>query len=202
VTHLRAFLGADDAALTQRLADGGPMAHVLAAIGTNLSDPARAALAAELAAAAGGLLEEDLSAILLSGLMSYHCLVEAGRETTAEQDLTRLVTMDDHLIRVVHEPHIDLLVDRRQVYELRLTLTVAFTVQGLVATVRAGRVVHLRIGRCTAEVSLSCDGDALLHRSDLVDAPLVLRLGSGIPIPEATVAAQARGTARVVQSHS
>ncbi len=197
--HLRAFLGADDATLTRRLAEAGTVRAVLGALRTRLSDPAREALGAELTAAAGGLLEEDLGSILLSGLMGYHCLVAAARETAAEQDVTRLVTMDHHLVQVVSEPRIEVLVDQRQVYELRLTLTVAFTVQGLAATVRAGRLAHVRIGRCEADAGLSWSDRMLVRRSDLVDAPLVIRLGSGVPVPHAADPAQARGTARVPQ---
>jgi hypothetical protein len=197
-THLRAFLGADDATLTRRLTEDGPLTAVLAAIGGRLSGPARSALAAELTAATGGLLEEELGAILLSGLMTYQGLIEAGRETVAEENLTRLVTLDDHLVRVLHEPHIDVHADRRRAYELRLTLSVEFTVEGLAATVRAGRLVHVRIGRCTADVALSWPDGPLLQRRDLVEAPLVIRLGSGIGIPEAWAdRAPCRGTARV-----
>jgi hypothetical protein len=196
--HLRAFLEADDATLTRRLTDGGPLAAVLEAIGDHVSEPARAALAAELAAATGGLLEEELSAILLSGLMTYPGLIDAGRETVAAEDLTHLVTLDDHLVRIVHEPHIDVHVDRRRVYELRLTLLVEFTVQSLAATVRAGRLAHLRIGQCTADVTLSWQNGPLLHRADLVEAPLVIRLGCGVPIPEAFEdRTHIRGTAHV-----
>jgi len=200
VTHLRAFLGADDATLTDRLTHGGPMAAVLDAIGTPLSEPARTALAAELTAATGGLLEEELAAMLLSGLMTYDYLVEAARETVADEEVTRLVTLDDHLIRVVHEPHIEVLVDRRQAYVLRLGLSVEFTVEGLAATVRAGRLGHVRIARCSADVRLGWQDESLLQHSDVVDAPLVIRLGCGVPIPEAFEApAHVRGTARVPQ---
>jgi hypothetical protein len=196
--HLRAFLGADDATLTERLTDGGPLTAVLEAIGGELTAPARAALATELTAATGGLLEEELGAILLSALMGHEPLIEAGRETAAEEDVTRLVTLDDHHIRVVHEPHIDVHLDRRRVYELRLTLSVEFTVLGLAATVRAGRLAHVRIGRCTAEVTLSWPDGPLLTRTDLLEAPLVLRLGCGVPIPQAfELPAHVRGTARV-----
>lgn len=201
MTHLRAFLGADDATLNDRLTHGGPVAAVLEAIGTALSEPARIALAAELTAATGGLLEEELAAMLLSGLMSYDGLLEAGRETVADEELTRLVTLDDHLVRVVHEPHIEVLVDRQEVYTLRLRLCVEFTVEGLAATVRAGRLAHVRIGRCSADVRLCWQDESLLQHSDVVDAPLVIRLGCGIPIPEAfEVPAQVRGTARVRQA--
>jgi hypothetical protein len=196
--HLRAFLGADDAALLPLITEGGPLAAVLKAIGSPLSEPARAVLAAELTSATGGLLEEELGSILLSGLMTYPGLTDAGRQTAADADLTHLVTLDDHLVRVVHEPHIDVCVDRTRVCRLRWALSVTFTVQGLAATVRAGRLVHLRIARCTAEAELSWDGESLLRRDDLVDAPLVMRLGSGVPIPQAfTAEAQVRGTARV-----
>jgi hypothetical protein len=195
--HLRAFLGADDATLTRRLAEG-PLVAVVKAFGVPLSGPARAALAAELTAATGGLLEEELGAILLGALMNHEPLIDAGRETAAEEDLTHLVTMDDHLVRVVHEPHIDVHLDRRRAYELRLTLSVEFTVEGLAATVRAGRLAHVRIGRCTADVTLAWQDGTLLHRSDLVEAPLVIRLGHGVPIPRAWEdPAHVRGTARV-----
>jgi hypothetical protein len=195
--HLRAFLGADDQTLNRRLTDG-PLAAVLEAFGEPLSEPAREALAAELTAATGGLLEEELDTILLSGLMSYERLIDAGRETAAEEDLTHLVTMDDHLVRVVHEPHIDVHLDRRPAFELRLTLSVEFSVRGLAATVRAGRLAHVRIARCTADVALSWQNGPLLERDDLVEEPLVMRLGCGVPIPQAfEKPVHVRGTARV-----
>jgi len=201
--HLRAFLGADDATLTRRLTAAGTMQAVLDAIRAPLSGPAQDALGAELTAATGGLLEEDLDSILLSGLLGYHGVVDAARQTAAEEDVTDLVTLDHHLVRVTSEPSVEVLVDRHRAYELRLALTVTFTVQGLVATVRAGRLAHVRIGRCSADVSLSWAGQALVRHSELVDAPLVIKLGSGVPVPlavdpaQATDADLARGTARV-----
>ncbi len=128
--HLRAFLGADDATLTRALTDGGPIEAVLGAIPGRLSGPARTALAAEITAAAGGLLEDDLGSVLLSALMGHHGLVAAARETAAEPDVTRLVTLDDHVIRATDEPHVDVLVDHARVYVVRLVLTVALTVRG------------------------------------------------------------------------
>jgi hypothetical protein len=197
--HLRDFLGADDPTLTRRLAEGGPVGAVLDAVPARLSGPAREALGAELSAAAGGLLEEDLGSILLSGLMGYHCLVAAARETAADADVTRLVTLDDHLVRVTYDPHIDVLVDRERVYELRMGLSVTFTVRGLAATVRAGRLAYVRVAHCAADVRLSWEEHTLLQRSDLVAAPLLIRLGAGIPVPRATLPDHARGTARVTQ---
>lgn len=195
--HLRAFLGADDATLGRRLTEAGTAQAVLDAIPGRLSGPAREALSAELTAAAGGLLEEDLGAILLSGLLGYRGLVAAARETAAEADTTSLVTLDHHLIQVTSEPRIEVLVDRRQAYELELTLSVRFTVRGLAATVRAGRLTHVRIGECAADVSLSWAEETLVRHRDVVDAPLVIRLGSGLPVPQATDEDQARGTARI-----
>lgn len=196
--HLRTFLGADDEALLQRLTEGGPLTAVLTAIASPLSDAARTVLAAELTSALGGLLEEELSTILLSGLLTYEGLADAGRQTAADADLTHLVTLDDHLVRVLHEPHIDICLDRARVCRLRFTVSVTFTVQGLAATVRAGRLAHVRIARCTAGADLTWDDEPLLHHNDLVGAPLVLRLGSGVPIPQATIKqSQVRATARV-----
>jgi hypothetical protein len=196
--HLRAFLGAGDEALLARITEGGPLAAVRKAIASPLSEPARTVLAAELTAAVGGLLEEELDTMLLSGLLTYQGLADAARQTAADPDLTHLVTLDDHLVRVVHEPHLDVCVDRNRVCRLRFTLSVTFSVQGLAATVRAGRLVHVRIARCTALAELTWDAESLLHHDDLVGEPLVLRLGSGVPIPRAaTEPAQVRGTARV-----
>lgn len=198
--HLRAFLGADDATLTRRLDEAGTVQAALGALGSRLSGPAREALGAELTAATGGLLEEDLGSILLCGLLDYDRLVDAALETAADEEVTSLVTLDHHLVRVTAEPWIELLVDQRPAYELRLTLSVTFTVQGLVATVRAGRLAHVRIGRCAADVSLSWAGQALVRGSALVDAPLVIKLGAGLQVPQAADPEHARGTARVPQS--
>jgi hypothetical protein len=56
----------------------------------------------------------------------------------------------------------------------------------------------VRIGRCTADVTLSWQDGTLLQRDDLVEAPLVIRLGCGVPIPEAFEdQIHIRGTARV-----
>jgi hypothetical protein len=76
---------------------------------------------------------------------------------------------------------------------------VLFEVHSLIATVRGAHIVAFRSGRCDVTNELSCSGGKLLENTGQIDAPLVVSIGTGIPLLSAAEipAGPWRGTARV-----
>jgi hypothetical protein len=201
---VRTFLGADDEALSQALEQRGPMGPLVDAVGKRLSGPGQAAVGREVASATGGLLDLDLGAMLIAGWRTHAALRTAAQATLAAPTSTQVVELASHRIRSTYQPHIDLYVNDQKVYELALTLSVSFDVHSLIATIRRAHIVALRSGRCDVTIQLSWAGGTLLQHSDQIDAPLVVSIGSGIPVlraPEPPTP-EFRGSARVSSAGS
>jgi len=196
---MRNFLAVDEDTLTQSLEQRGPMSPLLEAIGTRLSGPGKAAVGRAVGSAADTLLDLDLGEMLLAGWRTYEALRKAARSTVTEPSSTELVELASHRITSTYEPHVDLYVDDKKLYELKLTLSVLFEVHSLIATVRAAHLVDLQCGRCDVTGKMSWSGGTLLEKSGQIEAPLVVPLGSGVPLLHVTElpAASWRGTARV-----
>jgi hypothetical protein len=179
---VRAFLGADDQTLGDALEQGGSMGPLVEAIGARLSGSGRAAAAREVASATGGLLDLDLGAMLIAGWRTYDALCTAAQATIADPRSTELVELTSHRIRWTYQPHVDVYVNDKKVYELALTLSAIFHVHSLIATVQLAHIVALQGGRCDLTIQLSWTGGILLERSAQIDAPLVVSIGGGIPL--------------------
>jgi hypothetical protein len=65
---------------------------------------------------------------------------------------------------------------------VRIRLTLDLDVQALVATVARGHLVAVHSGRCTVRAALSTEELRLAEQAAHIQLPLVLPLGSGVPL--------------------
>jgi len=180
--NVRAFLDADEQRLRQSFEQAGPMRGLIDAVGQRLSGPGQAAVSREVTAAADNLLELDLGTMLIAGWRTYDTLRTAARSTLADPRTAEVVQLASHRMTSTYEPRVDLYVNDQKVYQLQLTLSGVFEVHSLTATVRAAHLVALQCGRCDTTITLSWPGGTLLRREGQIDPPLVVPIGTGIPL--------------------
>lgn len=168
-------------ALKEALASS-PVAGVLDTALAGLSSATRNAAVGEVSNAVSGLLSLDLADILLAGWRKHGALVAAARRTATAPDTQELVEMVTHTINWSDEPYVELFVDELRVATVRLHLTLDLDVQALVAAVARGRLVGVRSGRCIFRAALSAEEVRLAERTADIELPLVLPLGSGVPL--------------------
>jgi hypothetical protein len=140
------------------------------------------ALRHEICTATDGLLNLDLVDVVTTGWRKHAALAAAARRTAAAPGTSEVVDLATHHITVTQRPYIDLLCDGVRVGRVQLELRLDFTVAGLVAVVRAGRMVAVQAGHCTVAATLLIESEQAATRSAHLDLPLAVRLGAGIPL--------------------
>jgi hypothetical protein len=140
------------------------------------------AVQAELARSVQGLLDLDLGQLLLTGWRKWTVLTAAARRTRDEPGTSEVVSLAEHTVAVRQQPSVDLLVREMRLATLHVELAVEFTVRGLAATVRAGRLVALTGGSCTVTATLALEERKVAERKGEIRLPLLLHVGSGIPL--------------------
>ena len=158
---------------------------VLGSLGSALSKLSGAGLHAvgeQIATVAHGLLDLDLGDLLTQGWRRFDDLTDAARRTVENPGSREVVDLVTHTISSTSNPHVELLVDEVRVATLGFDLDLGLTVKGAVATVYGGRMVALHTGVCDVVGSISAQGRELVSRQGQFRLPLVLGLGSGIPL--------------------
>jgi hypothetical protein len=148
------------------------------------------AVRAELARSVQGLLDLDLGDLLLTGWRKWTALTAAARRTRDRPGTSEVVSLAEHTVTVRQQPTVDLLVQEIRLATLHVGLTVEFTVRGLAATVRGGRLVALTGGSCTVTATLALEDRTVAERTGEMRLPLLVRVGPGIPLLRAAAAAE------------
>lgn len=168
-------------ALAEALSDKGVVGSVSAAL-TNLSRAGRGALGSQIATVAHGLLDLDLGDLVVEGWRKFEDLTAAAKRTTAMPGSSEIVDLATHSITSAHQPRVEVFVNDARVATVRFELSATFTVKGVVATVRDGKLVSLHSGVCDVEARLVAQGQQLAKQHGHFELPLLLRLGEGIPL--------------------
>ena len=134
----------------------------------------------ETAATAAGLLDVDLTRLLVAGWRTHRDLTGAARRTLAAPGSTELVDLIRHQVTTAQHPSVTVLVDGRQVATIRLSLTVEFDISALVAGIKAGLLVAVHSGSCEVTARLAVEENDVLTASTHYDLPGVLAVRPGI----------------------
>jgi hypothetical protein len=145
-----------------------------------LRPPTREAAVREAAAQAAGLLDVDLIGVVLTGWRLHHELAGAARRTLAAPGSTELVDLTTHQITSIQEPSVAVLVDRREVATLRLSLSLEFEISAVVAGIREGLLVAIHSGHCDATGTLAIQGTEVLTRRAHFELPGLMAVSPGI----------------------
>jgi hypothetical protein len=149
-----------------------------------LSRAGLGAVSNQIATAAHGLLnlDLDLGGLVVAGWCQFADLTAAAKRTAAAPGSVEVVDLAIHSITWTHNPQIDVLVNDARVATLHFDLSIRFKVQGLVATVRYGRLVGFSSGGCEVTGTLAAEGRQLAQREAQFQLPVLVRLGDGIPL--------------------
>jgi hypothetical protein len=175
------FGDADERGVAPQFESRGLLAPVAGAL-AGLSGGGRSAAGREVTGATLRLLEFDLGAVLLAGWQAAGALVAAARSTLQVPGSTEVVELASHRVSAVHQPAVDVLLDGHAVASIGLEIRAVFEVHSLVGTVRAGRLVNVECGQCDATVAVQVAGQELARRTGRFDAPLLVKLGDGVPL--------------------
>jgi hypothetical protein len=197
ITVRAALFGNDEnsvAAITRALSEGGVVEGAEQAI-RGMSTGGRSIVVRELATVTNGLLALDLGDVLIGAWRRRTALIDAARRTSLMPESSAAVDLAAHRVTQTQQPYIDLLVNGKRLHRFDLELSLVLDVHALVAVVRGGKLVELSSGSCDLLCSLTVDRYRVAERMANLDLPLVVRLGSGIPLlPDEgpTIPSQAR----------
>jgi hypothetical protein len=122
-------------------------------------------------------------------------LTAAARRTRDQPGTSEVVSLAEHTVTVRERPSVDLLVREMRLATLHVELVVEFTERGLAATVRGGRLVELTGGLCTVTATLALEERKVAERKGEIHLPLLVHMGSGLPLLRATDDASTAETA-------
>lgn len=164
---------------------------------TKLSGAGMQAVGEQVATVAHGLLDLDLGDLLTHGWQRFDDLTDAARRTVENPGSREVVDLVTHTISSSSTPHVEVFVDEVRVATLGFDLDLGLTVKGAVATVYGGRMVALHTGVCDVVGSISAQGRQLVSREAQFRLPLLLGLGTGIPLLAGGAAASRPMTGQV-----
>jgi hypothetical protein len=168
-------------ALAEAVYEHDTLGSVGAAL-TKVSWAGRRAVGNQVATIAHGLLDLDLADLLVAGWCKFVDLTAAARRTLDAPGSSEVVELATHSVTSTNSPNVDVLVNNTRVATVRFELSIKFTVKGLVATIRGGRLVSFYSGECDVTGTLAAEGRQLAERKAQFQLPMLLRLGDGIPL--------------------
>lgn len=133
----------------------------------------------------GGMAEEfldiDIGNLVISGWRKWRDLVEAADRTRTD-DTREEVPLAAHEIVLHQKPDVDLVLGTQVIATLHFDVCVTITVEGVVGSVRHGRLMALHGGECTVKISLEIDGQDVTSGQKSFDPHLLVTLGDGLEI--------------------
>jgi hypothetical protein len=167
------------------LLDPNAVAKVRAATGKALKTcgPAVRELARrQLVDALSGLLDIDLTALVLGAWRSWDELVAAAERTRREPGLRTVVDVATQTFTAGREATLDISIDEWPVSELPVRLDIVLEVRALVAAVQNGCLTQVSSGQCKVTSTLLVDNVALPSYTMTIDLSAALVLDPPVPL--------------------
>jgi hypothetical protein len=136
----------------------------------------------EVAKATNSLLSTNLADLAAAGWTRYDRLRQAALHTQTPLTPEERVVMATHRVVSSQQPTIDIYIDGRVVATIRVSAGISFKLDGVVAVVRASRLVAIESGKCTVSGTLSIQGVTTAQRERRFDLPGAVRFRNGIPL--------------------
>lgn len=152
----------------------------------HLSGSAIAAVNREIATVVAGVLDLNLTGLLVSGWRKYRDLVSAAERTVAAPGSEEVVVLASHRVTSTHRPFVDVYIDDVKAVTIRFELKVMFELNGVVAVVRQGELTALRSGECLLTAVLALEGVPLTQRQRQIDLAVVVPVDPPVHLVDAT----------------
>jgi hypothetical protein len=180
-----AFLFDDDQDSVGRLADAlkesGVLGTAIAGLG-KLSKAGMDAVGDQIASIGNELLDMGLDTLILEGWRKFEDVHAAAQRTRAASGSSEVLDLASHSITSTHQPRVELRLDDIPIAAVEFGLSLTFVLKAVVATVRDGSLVSLHSGVCDVEGALAVGDKPLAKRSGHFQLPLMVQLGSGVPL--------------------
>jgi hypothetical protein len=142
--------------------------------------------AGEAAAAILELLDIPVERLIASAWEKFVAVEKACAETRAQPGSRQQVRAGHRTIQSTQHPRLEAEIDNTSVPLLTLELIVSLSVDAIVVTVAAGRIVTVALGDANGEVTLNCGDVTLAKRAvNHVVLPHVIDVGDSTSGPDA-----------------
>ena len=182
---IRNVLFASDQAAVDSLVDALTSEKAISAIRDgliSLSDVTRGAAVQELSKVVTGLLNVDLTDVLIMAWRKHSELAAAARRTADNANTEELVDLATHKISWLYQPYVELFVDNLKVATVNFQINLNLEVKGLVVAIRAGRMTAVHAGSCIMTAALAAQNLKIAERTAQFELPFVIHLGDGVPL--------------------
>ncbi|MFG1678993.1 hypothetical protein ACGFNP_02375 [Nonomuraea sp. NPDC049269] len=129
----------------------------------------------------------DLGSVLLTGWAKYRNLRAAARRSLDDPGKGEVVPLAEHEVVSHHEPYIEVRVNGQPMGRVTFGVDLILHVTMVQAGVRAGRLMLLTGGDCTASIACAIQGVEVARKDcALVTLPINRDLGEGYPLLKAS----------------
>ena len=140
------------------------------------------------------LLDLNVVDILLAGWKKHLDVRNQLAATAQDPSRTVLVHLGQHTLDSTHTPSIELRAQGRTVLELSFPIELAFQIEAVELTLRAGAVREVRTGRVTVRGTVKLEGTTILERQlSAIDLPGRILLDVDVASPAAELASAIAG---------
>jgi hypothetical protein len=148
----------------------------------SLSEVTRGAAVHELSKVVSGLLNVDITDVLIMAWRKQSELAAAARRTADNANTEELVDLATHKISWLYQPYVELFVDNLKVATVNFHINLNLEVEGLVVAIRGGRMRAVHAGRCIMTAALAAEDLKIAERTARFELPFVIHLGDGVPL--------------------
>jgi hypothetical protein len=166
----------------QDAARAGPCAEQIRTALGRMPQTGKDAVLGEVGQVAKEILEMDVSDVFARAWGRHQALRRAAAESLAHPDTEQLVDMVSHSVTIDHKPAVEIHLADLPVARVAIAVHLEVVVKGLVAVLRAGRLIAVRAGAGEATGRLSLGGELVTERKLTIDLPAVINLRSGFPL--------------------
>jgi hypothetical protein len=135
-----------------------------------------------VADATESLLSVSLADVVAEGWKKYDQLRQAAKHTRDVPTATEVVEMLTHKISSTRKPSVELSANGASLGTIEITVQISFTMSGVRAVVKQGRLTEIQTGRCTAAGSLEIAGAEITKKERKFDLPGAVRFRQGIDL--------------------
>ena len=104
------------------------------------------------------ILDVPVSTILVRGWVRWQKLQDQFQQAMFRRDESMLVPLCEHVLKSIHEPHIDVYRGNDLIHTIRIKIELAIEVRGAALSIENARITEIQTGDCRVTGSIELDG--------------------------------------------
>ncbi len=131
----------------------------------------------------GELLNISLPEVAGAAWNKYQVLRKYADPKQYPPGETIVAPLVTHIITSIHKPYVEMLVGDKPVGRVDFEINLELTLEGVLLSIRGGKIVEMRIGSCQGKGRVSCEGVVIAKREKKPWLlPGAISLKEGIPV--------------------